>query len=121
MKKLFVLCLFVSFYTACSTNTTKPLTASPEPALEGAYSAQADLLAKIDKLPRLRVDGYGHNMKVSSCPYFILNGIESGNNLFDVCQLVAGKKIKKVELPRGRTVYRSALLEQRNYIIIDTE
>ena len=122
MKKLFVLCLFVSFYTACAPTTSKSLTTMPES--EEEYSAQADLLAKIDKLPGVRVDGYGHDMKVSSCSYFILDGIDIGNNLFDVCQLVDGKKIMKVETSRnsGPTVYRNALLgSRRTYIVIETD
>ena len=123
MKRLFVLCLFVSFYTACSTNITKPLTASSEPALEGAYSAQADLLAKIDKLPRTRVIGFGQQMKVSSCPIFIVDGIERGSNLFDVCQLVDGKKIKTVDSPRdsGPTIYRNSYLNMPTIVVIETE
>lgn len=126
MKRLFVFLLIASFYVACAPNATKSLTATTESNLESneIYSAQADLIAKIDKLPGVRVDGYGQSIKVSSCPYFILNGIERGNKLFNICQLlVDGKKIKKVANSRGSgpSVCRNSLLGQRNYIIIDTE
>lgn len=124
MKQLLVLLLMASFYTACAPTTTKSLTVTPESESGEEYSAQADLVAKIEAIPGLRIDGFGHNMKVSSCPNFILNGIERGNNLFDICQLVEGKKIEKVEFPRnsGPTIYRNGLLGSlHSFIVIETD